>query len=271
MATDSIEQNPVGDYVYELLVDGIVRYVGKGRGNRARRHIGTARGVLRRREAGETVKTQKLYNQLAKAIKRGATVTYRIVAEGLNEMEAFALEVETIALREGLWNRTPGGQGASSEHFKRNWADEAIRAKMMAAFTSPEVVEARKRMAAAQWADPAAREKNRQRTREQWQDPKFREERLAAIAKSFSPERREAQRRATKAMWDDPIKGKKIREASIAASRRKRGQKMTSPKAIAGFATMGEKARQRWQDPEFKERVSALIREGKRKKSLCST
>lgn len=233
MAKPSLAKNPLNDYVYEILVGGIVRYVGKGRGVRAKSHVAMAHGINRRREAGELVRTQKFYNRLAKALKLGQEVSIRIIAEGLTSPEAFALEIDTIASHSGLWNELPGGQGADSRHFKRIWESSEGRAKYLAAMTSPQAIQHRKSLAELQWADQGARDKNRARTKSQWEDKQFRIERLEKIRSAITPERRKDAAEKQRQLWADPEFRKKqterIREA-LAEPDQKARQKLTGKK-----------------------------------------
>jgi hypothetical protein len=139
-------------YVYAILVDGIVRYIGKGSGDRMRYHLKIVRSIVRRRAAGEAVSTTKFYNRLAKSWRAGADIQMHVIADGLTDQEAFDREVVEIASANGLWNEAPGGHGFSAEQ----WADPAFQAKMRKREESkrtPEYRACRSEIANNQWAN----------------------------------------------------------------------------------------------------------------------
>jgi hypothetical protein len=115
-------------YVYAIVVDGVIRYIGKGHGNRTQFHFKMMRRIARRRAVGETVTTTHFYNRLTKAWLNGASIEVIKIAEGLTDAQAFEREIAEIAERPGLWNKAPGGQGYSSE----SWANPEFRKAMQA-------------------------------------------------------------------------------------------------------------------------------------------
>lgn len=294
MADDQIGRNPSGAYVYEILVDGVVRYVGKGRGDRARRHISKAHTVNRRRAAGETVKTQKFYNRLAKALRSGAKATWRIVQDGLTDAEAFDLEIQTIAAHGSLWNTHAGGQGVDSRHAKSAWADPEIRAKYLAFFRSEKYRAQAAKAAAEQWADPDARARAAEIARQRWCDPDIRERQSRAIRAAKTPDSKAAASERQSALWADPefkrLQSERIRAALAARApelkqeaARKRAQAITPEKraemarkqsvtlraseryraAMAAEVAGGQRpnrTRESWNDPEVRRRRTEGVR-----------
>jgi hypothetical protein len=83
-------------YVYEIRVDGIVRYIGKGRNGRVHSHLIEAKRTAMR--AG--VKVRNLYPffrmKLVEAVKRGSTIEEKIIASGLSDQEAYRIEHHAI-------------------------------------------------------------------------------------------------------------------------------------------------------------------------------
>jgi hypothetical protein len=80
-------------YVYRVLVDGVVKYIGKGR-------------------------YKRFNNCFAKAVRESRAFGVEIVKVFSTDEEAFAEEVRLIALhRSTLWNTYDGGQGL--RHLKR--------------------------------------------------------------------------------------------------------------------------------------------------------
>lgn len=110
---------PRRSYVYAIVVDGVVRYVGKGTGGRKDDHFRQARRIIR--EGADLSFTPSVCaSNLAVAIQSGSDVSCRIVASDLGEQAAYDLERRLIArLRNGLWNKSPGGKGFTSDAAKR--------------------------------------------------------------------------------------------------------------------------------------------------------
>jgi hypothetical protein len=99
---------PAGYYVY-LLVDPVTDlafYVGKGKGDRALDHARAERGGYE----GNFAKASRL-----RAIRMdGRTVAIAIVADGLQEFDAFAIERKVIeACRDRLTNISPASAASS--------------------------------------------------------------------------------------------------------------------------------------------------------------
>jgi hypothetical protein len=119
-------------FVYAILVDGVVRYIGKGTKQRPLYHLKTASIINAKRAAGLKVKALKFHNRLAKAIREGANIEYLVIVDGLSEKRAFAREIIEISTRSGLWNEDAGGKGVSSILRKKLWRNNAAyRQKML--------------------------------------------------------------------------------------------------------------------------------------------
>jgi len=97
-------------YVYD--VDGLRRYVGKGKGGRVHDHVFRARSIAR----GTLKKIDPFPRWLQEAIAKGAIVVRKVVKRGLTDEAALAAEKEMIAEIEArfsgqLVNVAPGGAG----------------------------------------------------------------------------------------------------------------------------------------------------------------
>ena len=128
-------------YIYKYIVNGQDRYIGKGRGNRARMHL------------SDKSRATPWARFLQKSVESGAEVEVVIIANDLSDIEADALEVKLIAeigrkvLGTGpLMNVRDGGDSVTSADAKR--------------------------AAAKRNANPAHIEKQRQNSKKQMQDPK---------------------------------------------------------------------------------------------------
>lgn len=110
-------------YVYVIIVDGVVRYIGKGRRYRAIEHFRLARDINVRRAKGQKVKAYPFHNKLAKALRLGHSVRYRVIAKDLTDAAAYALECEEMAQypTRQLWNLRTGGTGGDADLMRSLW------------------------------------------------------------------------------------------------------------------------------------------------------
>ena len=178
-------------YVYEIIVDGLVKYVGKGRGRRANRHIGMAIAVTKNDK--HRYARSKFYRNLGAAIQAGQTVETRFVANGLSSNEALDKEVDQIALYglKNLWNNSPGGEpGVGS------WEAKA-KAKY-------------------RWKDPESRKAHSERLKAVYSDPDVKERHREAIRRQRPPTAEEVAiwKEKLKARWSRP--GEKDRQSQHA-------------------------------------------------------
>jgi hypothetical protein len=263
MAKSSIQEIPVGCYVYEIIVDGVVRYIGKGRGNRMHKHAVAARRLIRLRESGEKVRARKFLNKLAKSMRSGSSIDIRVVCDNMSDESAFAMEMEKISAlgRSQLWNSTEGGEGNTSEYAKQLWADPEFRERHKIshrrATSSPEFSKKSSELGRIRWSDPSARkrmsdvqkaryladkdhafrrltpeiiEKNRAHRKKEWADESYRAKQMASRNKRWeNPEQRAKTSASMSIVWSD-------------IDRRER---------------MAEKIREKWRDPKYREAMMA--------------
>jgi len=195
-------------YVYAILVDGVIRYIGKGTNDRIRKHFTEARSIIRRRGNGEIIKTSKFYNSLASAIVKGNVITSRILHSSITDNKAFELEkLEIAAVTKGqLWNLLSGGEGGDPKVSKEIWDrpgmryNSSIKRKLM-------------------WKDPEFRAHMTKSLKDMGESVEFKEMRRNFMLAFFSNEDNKVNFSKTTSMrWD---KDRKLMEENIKRGRNK--------------------------------------------------
>lgn len=267
-------------YVYEILVDGVVRYFGMGTGDRINAHIRAAKVINQKLNRGESFKALNIHIRLAEALRANSKIDLRTIACGLSKREACSEEIALIsgAPKHQLWNEHRGGGGADPDNMKRLWADPLWRSKQQASLkakwndptyrnmmkTVRSDPNLRKRISECvqkRFSDENEREKQRVRTkhnyavnpdrakkqgslvRAKWADPANRERYRKAVTAHWSdPSHRQRQSEAAKRQWADPDQRKKQIEGSREAWTPERR------------AQQSERARIQFSDPEQRKR-----------------
>ena len=99
-------------YVYSLSVFGVVRYIGKGKGQRLYNHMREVRSRLNRAYRLHNIGS-RLQRNLTEAVVSGATVVEEILVDDLTETAAYKLEYDQLleyvlaGRSEQLWNVIP--------------------------------------------------------------------------------------------------------------------------------------------------------------------
>lgn len=235
-------------YVYAISVDGVLRYVGKGTGNRAWVHLtGARRGNAR----------------VGTAVKRGQSVKVEIVREGLTDAEAFALEEQIISEvgREdngtgSLWNLSAGGLGGTGEGAKKRWADPAYRKRAVAAFSKAQRGSRKnKEHLAALASDPGVRQKRAEKMTERQWKPMVE----ATRRRRENPEWMKSFREVMKAAHNRPEVIETKRRAAIKALADPELRKLIGERVRAAWA-------RRKADPVAREQISLIARENARRR-----
>jgi hypothetical protein len=79
-------------YVYAVLVDGIIRYVGKGRNGRMYSHLIEAKRSAARCSLDTSGLYPRMHRKLVEAVRIGSQVAERVVVSGLTDKAAYRLE-----------------------------------------------------------------------------------------------------------------------------------------------------------------------------------
>jgi hypothetical protein len=222
-------------------------YVGKGTGDRDLSHW--SRGSH-----------NKPFQDFISHLKqRGLVATCERVFETENEEEAFAKEVELIALygrrnlKTGtLFNRTDGGEGATGA--VRSEAEKAhLRVESLDKWQRPEY---RAKVVAAQQAvqsTPEARALKSENSAKAWADQEVRQKRQAGIKRARNSADSKAKTSAqAKAQWSDP---------EYAAKQTANNQEIANRAEVKAAKAAAAKAL--WANPEWKAKMLAARKQKK--------
>jgi hypothetical protein len=114
-------------YVYEIRVDGVIRYIGKGCNDRIFSHLIEARRTASRSEVKIRNLSPHFRKMLVSAVRRGAIITEKIISSKLTDAEAYAMEWQMIwdyhKRHAGqLWN-TIDERGRNPEDLPKQWSN----------------------------------------------------------------------------------------------------------------------------------------------------
>lgn len=205
-------------YVYAILVDGIVRYIGKGISlSRMLGHVKEAERINRKRDEGKIIKTTKFYNKLAKALLDKAVIGNEIIAKGLSNAKAFEREAEEIAKcpKDQLWNIAPGGVGFNIDELLDAEAYFVrLREGMIECNKKPETKLNRSKGAKRRWESEENRKQHREDALPAWTAELRKEHGEKLIARFSSYEEfLEYNSRISKMQWTPEKRLKKSVEA----------------------------------------------------------
>jgi hypothetical protein len=114
-------------YVYEIRIDGVVRYIGKGRNGRIYSHLIDAKRTASRPD----VKISNLFPHFRKmlvlAVRRGSNIAEKIIASNLTDGEAYRIEWQMIRNYHKrhagqLWN-TIDEHGMDPKDLPKRWSN----------------------------------------------------------------------------------------------------------------------------------------------------
>ena len=114
-------------YVYEIRVDGVVRYVGKGRNGRIYSHLIEAKQTASKPGVKIRNLSPHFRKMLVAAVRRGSTIKEKIVADNLTDQEAYTIEHQMIGNLHKhhagqLWN-TIDERFMSPEYLPDEWTN----------------------------------------------------------------------------------------------------------------------------------------------------
>jgi hypothetical protein len=84
-------------YVYAIVVDDIIHYIGKGRGPRLLLHAARARRDAAKSSIRINSLAPSMDRNLVRAVRAEPHITELIIASGLSDAEAYQLEADLIA------------------------------------------------------------------------------------------------------------------------------------------------------------------------------
>jgi LEM3-like protein len=114
-------------YVYEIRVDGVVRYIGKGCNDRVYSHLIEAKRTASRPGVKVRNLSPHFRKMLVCAVRRGSIITEKIISSKLTDAEAYAMEWQMIwdyhKRHAGqLWN-TIDERGRNREDLPNEWSN----------------------------------------------------------------------------------------------------------------------------------------------------
>ena len=114
-------------YVYEIRVDGVVRYIGKGCDDRIYSHLIEAKRTASRPGVKIRNLSPHFRKMLVSAVRRGLKITEKIIRSNLTDTEAYKMEWQMIwdyhKRHAGqLWN-TIDERGRNPEDLPKEWSN----------------------------------------------------------------------------------------------------------------------------------------------------
>jgi len=190
-------------YIYVYEIDGVVRYIGRGRGRRILHHLAAVQKRSLSRASGAALRPHRFYDRLENAIQSNAKIVGRMIHVGLTGDQAAAMEMQEIRKYppEELWNTITASTPRICDAEWR--ARQSAGAKLIMA--DPD----RRRAVSAKLKsyndDPVLRQRKAEETRKRWADPAHREMRIQAQRRAFAEPAEKARKRdATTKSWTDP-------------------------------------------------------------------
>src|SRR6516165_12338938 len=89
-------ETTIGSYVYAIIVDGVVRYIGKGRNGRMYTHLIEAKRSAARCNPDTSGLYPRLHRKLVEAVRAGSRITEIVIISNLTDQTAYRIESRMI-------------------------------------------------------------------------------------------------------------------------------------------------------------------------------
>jgi hypothetical protein len=83
-------------YIYAIVVDGVVRYIGKGRNGRMYTHLIEAARTSARCPANTAHLSPRMHRKLVETVRARSQITETVITSGLSDRAAYQLESRII-------------------------------------------------------------------------------------------------------------------------------------------------------------------------------
>jgi hypothetical protein len=114
-------------YVYEIRVDGVVRYIGKGCNDRIYSHLIEAKRTASRPGVKIRNLSPHFRKMLVSAVRRGLNITEKIISSKLTDAEAYKMEWQMIwnyhKRHAGQLLNTIDERGRNPEDLPKKWSN----------------------------------------------------------------------------------------------------------------------------------------------------
>jgi hypothetical protein len=137
------QKTTIGSYIYAIVVDGAVRYIGKGRNGRMYSHLIEAKRTSTRCPAETDHLYPRMHRKLVETVRAGSQIIETVITSGLTDRAAYRLESRMIggyrgprhhASRVQVGFRDMGGgdradcrRGEDRRPLSRTWQEGRLR------------------------------------------------------------------------------------------------------------------------------------------------